>query len=102
MRMFLISDNVDTLTGMRLAGIDGVVVHEKQEIKQALDEVLSQKDIGIILMTEKLGKEIPEIVDDIKLNRTFPLLLEIPDRHGSGRRPDFITAYINEAIGIKR
>ena len=82
-------------------GIDGVVVHEKQEIKQALDEVLSQKDIGIILMTEKLGKEIPEIVDDIKLNRTFPLLLEIPDRHGSGRRPDFITAYINEAIGIK-
>ena len=101
MRMFLISDNVDTLTGMRLAGIDGVVVHEKQEIKQALDEVLSPKDIGIILMTEKLGKEIPEIVDDIKLNRTFPLLLEIPDRHGSGRRPDFITAYINEAIGIK-
>ena len=101
MRMFLISDNVDTLTGMRLAGIDGVVVHEKQEIKQALDEVLSQKDIGIILMTEKLGQEIPEIVDDIKLNRTFPLLLEIPDRHGSGRRPDFITAYINEAIGIK-
>lgn len=101
MRMFLISDNVDTLTGMRLAGIDGVVAHEKQEIKQALDEVLSQKDIGIILMTEKLGKEIPEIVDDIKLNRTFPLLLEIPDRHGSGRRPDFITAYINEAIGIK-
>ena len=101
MRMFLISDNVDTLTGMRLAGIDGVVVHEKQEIKQALDEVLSQKDIGIILMTEKLGKEIPEIVDDIKLNRTFPLLLEIPDRHGSGRRRDFITAYINEAIGIK-
>ena len=101
MRMLLISDNVDTLTGMRLAGIDGVVVHEKQEIKQALDEVLSQKDIGIILMTEKLGKEIPEIVDDIKLNRTFPLLLEIPDRHGSGRRPDFITAYINEAIGIK-
>ena len=101
MRMFLISDNVDTLTGMRLAGIEGVVVHEKQEIKQALDEVLSQKDIGIILMTEKLGKEIPEIVDDIKLNRTFPLLLEIPDRHGSGRRPDFITAYINAAIGIK-
>lgn len=101
MRMFLISDNVDTLTGMRLAGVDGVVVHEKSEIKQALNDVLQQKDIGIILLTEKLGLEIPEIIDDIKLNRTFPLLLEIPDRHGSGRRPDFITAYINEAIGIK-
>ena len=26
MKMFLISDNVDTYTGMRLAGVDGVVV----------------------------------------------------------------------------
>ena len=27
MKMYLISDNVDTLTGMRLAGVEGVVVH---------------------------------------------------------------------------
>ena len=27
MKMYLISDNVDTYTGMRLAGVDGVVVH---------------------------------------------------------------------------
>lgn len=101
MRMFLISDNVDTLTGMRLAGVEGVVVHEKKEIKDSLNTALKDKNIGIILITEKLGKEIPEMIDDIKLNRTFPLLLAIPDRHGSGRRPDFITAYINEAIGIK-
>ena len=25
MKMYLISDNVDTLTGMRLAGVDGIV-----------------------------------------------------------------------------
>ena len=29
MKMYLISDNVDTYTGMRLAGVDGVVVHER-------------------------------------------------------------------------
>ena len=29
MKMYLISDNVDTYTGMRLAGVDGVVVHGK-------------------------------------------------------------------------
>jgi V/A-type H+-transporting ATPase subunit F len=32
MRMFLISDNVDTYTGMRLAGVDGVVVHSNTEL----------------------------------------------------------------------
>ena len=31
----------------------------------------------------------------------MPLLVEIPDRHGTGRRKDFITSYITEAIGLK-
>ena len=35
MKMYLISDNVDTYTGMRLAGVDGVVVHERDELKKA-------------------------------------------------------------------
>ena len=33
MKMYLISDNIDTLTGMRLAGVDGVVVHERNELR---------------------------------------------------------------------
>ena len=32
MRFYLISDNVDTQVGMRLAGIEGVVVHEPEEV----------------------------------------------------------------------
>ena len=32
MRFFLLSDNIDTQMGMRLAGIEGVVVHERQEV----------------------------------------------------------------------
>lgn len=101
MQMYLISDNVDTHTGMRLAGIDGCVAHTKDEIKAALDFVLSDKNIGIVLITEKLSSEFPDIINDIKLNRKQPLLVEIPDRHGTGRRADFITSYVNEAIGLK-
>ena len=99
--MYLISDNVDTYTGMRLAGVDGVVVHQRDELKEALDNVLLRKEVGIILITEKFSREFPEVIDDVKLNRKLPLIVEIPDRHGTGRKPDFITAYINEAIGLK-
>ncbi len=101
MKIFLISDNVDTYTGMRLSGVDGVVVHEKQELKEALDKAFSDSEIGIVLITEKFGREFPEIIDDVKLNRRLPLIVEIPDRHGTGRKPNFITDYVNEAIGIK-
>ena len=40
MKMYLISDNIDTWTGMRLAGVDGAVVHERDELKRELDKVL--------------------------------------------------------------
>lgn len=99
--MYLISDNIDTYTGLRLSGIDGVVVHKKDELRQALDKVLADKEIGILLITEKLSGEFPDIINDLKLNRKQPLLVEIPDRHGTGRKADFITSYVNEAIGIK-
>ena len=101
MRMYLISDNIDTYTGMRLAGVDGVVIHSKKHLKEQLDKAIADKSIGILLITEKFSREFPEIIDDVKLNRKLPLIVEIPDRHGTGRKPDFITAYVNEAIGIK-
>ena len=95
MKMYLISDNIDTLTGMRLAGVEGMVVHERQELKEALDKVLADKSIGIILLTEKFGREFQEIIDNVKLERKLPLIVEIPDRHGTGRKADFITSYVN-------
>lgn len=101
MKMYLISDNVDTWTGMRLAGVEGAVVHERAELKAELDRALADREIGIILLTEKFGREFPELIDNVRLERKLPLLVEIPDRHGTGRKPDFITSYVNEAIGLK-
>ncbi|EOS26141.1 V-type H+-transporting ATPase subunit F [Lachnospiraceae bacterium 3-1] len=101
MKMYLISDNKDTYTGMRLAGVEGVVVHEREELKEALDAVFQDKEIGIVLLTEKFGKEFPDLIDDVKLNRRLPLLIEIPDRHGTGRKENFITDYVSEAIGLR-
>ena len=99
--MYLISDNVDTYTGMRLAGVDGVVVHEREELYQALQDALQDKTVGIVLLTEKLGREFPDMIDQFRLERKMALLVEIPDRHGTGRSKDFITSYITEAIGLK-
>lgn len=101
MRFYLISDNVDTRVGMRLAGIDGVVVHEAAEVNKALADAMAMEDVGVILMTEHLVQLCSDLVDDLKLNRSRPLIVEIPDRHGNGRAKDSITRYVREAIGIK-
>ena len=49
----------------------------------------------------KVREEFPDILEDVRLNHKLPLLIEIPDRHGTGRAPDFITSFVNESIGLK-
>lgn len=101
MKMFLISDNLDTLTGMRLAGINGVIAHTEFEINNELDIILRDREVGVLLITEKVGELIEKRVLDIKLNYQTPLVVQIPDRHGSDRGLDSITKYVRDAIGLK-
>lgn len=101
MKFFLLSDNVDTLTGMRLAGINGVIVHERDEILAAFYEACRNNDIGIILMTELLAEKVPEELKEIRLDANKPIVTIIPDRHGERRKSDYITSYIKESIGLK-
>ena len=101
MRFYLISDNVDTQMGMRLAGIDGVVVHEPAEVKNALMEAMDDKEVAVVLMTEKLVYLCSELVYDLKLNRRSPLIVEIPDRHATSNITENISKYIESAIGLK-
>lgn len=101
MRFYLISDNVDTQVGMRLAGIDGVVVHETAEVQKALKDALAMDDVAVILITETLLNLCHDTVYHIKLTQKRPLIVEIPDRHGNGRTGDSISRYVREAIGVK-
>ena len=101
MKFYLISDNVDTMMGMRLAGIEGVVIHKDEEVRAELEKAMNMPDVAVILMTEGLVSLCPELVYELKLNRKQHLIVEIPDRHGNGRTKDSITKYVQDAIGVK-
>ena len=101
MRFYLISDNIDTQVGLRLAGIDGVVVHTAAEVKEAIDRAVSMPDVAVILITATPLQLCPDMIYDLKLKMKHPLIVEIPDRHGNGRTKDSITEYVREAIGVK-
>ena len=77
MKMYLISDNTDTLTGMRLAGVEGILVRSRDQVKKALEDAVSDKDNGILLLTESLGKQYPDLVRITRTGHKMPLLIEI-------------------------
>lgn len=101
MKMFLISDNIDTEKGMRLAGVKGVVAHTFDEIVTAVDGALADKEIGLIVVTEIIDELAGDYLRQIKLEKAYPLITVIPDRHGRNKERDNITSYIREAIGLK-
>lgn len=101
MRSYLISDNIDTFVGMQMAGLEGIVLHDKEEIVKKIEELKNDQAIGIIIITEKIAGLIPHEVSMVKLSKERPLLVEIPDRHGWSKGSDAILRYVKEAIGLK-
>ncbi len=101
MRFELISDNTDTLVGMRLAGIPGTMAKTEEEIKRALKNAIEDKDVAIILITEKLSKMCKDFIYELKNSDIKTLIIEIPDSKSTGRKKDAITQYIRDAVGLK-
>lgn len=101
MKYFLISDNIDTQAGLRMVGVEGVVVHTPEEVRKTLDTAMADPEIGLVLITSKLFNENRSMVFDYKLNRRQPLIVEMPDRHSGDNVADGIRAYISEVVGIK-
>lgn len=101
MQFYLISDSIDTYTGMRLAGIQGVVVHKKEEVLSELYKAMQNEDIAVILITDILMKLCYTEIIDIKLKAKRPLIVEIPDRHMNTDVTKSIENYVHDAVGMK-
>ena len=101
MKYFLISDNVDTMAGRALVGVRGVVVHEEDEVRAALEKACADEEVGLVLITDKLVAKCSELVFSYKLSRRRPLIVEMPDRHSDSNPGDTIRRYISEVVGVK-
>jgi V/A-type H+-transporting ATPase subunit F len=101
MKFYLLSDNSDTYIGMRMAGIEGQVIRQPENVMPALKAACEDNQIGVVLITAKLMEYSRSEIYDLKLRLSRPLIVEVADRHGDGKVSDSITRYVREAVGIK-
>lgn len=100
MHYFVIGDE-DTVLGLGMAGVSGITATNAPEAAEAFDTAIGDKETGIIIITEKVADMIRSTVEQYIFTRTFPLIVEIPDRKGKiPGRPD-IRELVNKTIGLK-
>lgn len=99
MRFYLICDNDDTATGMRLAGIEGSILHTQKDVVAEFNEISANTDIGIVLINQSLSRLCADEIAEFRKNHSLPLVVEIPDRNSDGTE-NSIADYVRESIGI--
>ena len=99
MKMFLLSDNIDTKIGLRLSGIQGEVIHTKEETLASLSRLTSDDEIGVIIITALLADLVKEKISEIMTTKSKPAVLIIPDRHGKISDGGF--NIMTKTLGIK-
>lgn len=77
MKMFCISDNIDTALGLKLTGIESVVLQNEEEIQNQINKVLENNEIGILIYTENIYKMAKNEFDEIREKYNMPLLVKI-------------------------
>ncbi|HAT73335.1 MAG TPA: hypothetical protein DCS63_11030 [Elusimicrobia bacterium] len=76
MKFYCIGDE-ETARGLRLAGVEARVVSDARGAAEALSLAAGRKDCGVIIMTAAAAALVRTQVDEIKLERAGPLIVEI-------------------------
>ncbi len=100
MRYSIIGDE-DTVLGFAIVGVAGKVARNAEEAQQAFAELLGDKETGIVIVTDRVADMMRSTVDRYVFTESFPLIVEIPDRHGSLPDRPGIKEMVNTAIGLK-
>lgn len=99
MRFYCIADE-NTARGFRLAGIGVQVAVTAEEARIAIEQTVLHPDCGVIIITEKVAGWIRPQIEMIRLEREYPLIVEIPGPEGplSGRKS--LRELVQEAVGV--
>lgn len=100
MRLYVISSDEDTVTGLRLAGVEGETAENAAAAESAIARTAADGQIGILLINRELMASCGDFVQEFRKKHSLPLLVEIPDT-GGRKSSDSIARYVREAVGIK-
>ena len=88
------------VTGFQLVGIKGIEVATVDEARRTLVKTVENFDVSIVIVSEDFSTELRATIDELRLNRIAPLIVELPGRSGPSGAID-MSRIVGRAIGVK-
>lgn len=91
----------EAVLGFSLVGLHGKPAASAAEANLALDSVLQDPEVGIVLVTSDVAALIGSRMSQLKLRSNTPLVVEIPGPAGVSPDSPALEELVFRAIGVK-
>jgi len=86
-------------TGFALAGVQGEFVNSPQQALERLKSLVSDQDVGLIMMSDDVSKPIQNEITAIRAKRAVPLIYEVPSP-GSKKQTTEYRTLLKQILGV--
>jgi V/A-type H+-transporting ATPase subunit F len=98
MRIVAIGSRV-FVTSFQLAGVQGIKADSSSEALSLINKMGGDNDIGLILLSDDLGKEIRSDLTGIRAKKPIPLIFELPSSGNTKEKVDY-RALLKQILGV--
>ena len=87
------------VTGLRLAGIEGLIVDSGKEALDMVNKLIKDKEVGLVLLSDDISKSIRSKLNELRSKHPTPLIYEVPSP-GSKREKFEYRDMLKQILGV--
>lgn len=87
------------VTSFQLAGVEGIKAGTTEDVLNAINRISSSDDVGLILVSDDLGKQIRYQLTELRSKRPIPLIFELPSPGSTKEAVDY-RALLKQILGV--
>lgn len=87
------------ITSFQMAGIEGINVQTPTEALSRINQIHSRNEVGLILLSDDIGKQIRLELARIRSVKPIPLIFELPSPGSTKEKVDY-RALLKQILGV--
>jgi V/A-type H+-transporting ATPase subunit F len=87
------------VTSFQLAGVKGVKVETPSEALTEINRMDENSGVGLVLLSDDLGREIRNQLTSLRAKRPVPLIFELPSPGSKKEKVDY-RALLKQILGV--